>query len=334
MPEPSPKVSLIFTVLNERASLPELLDSIAAQTRRPDEVVVCDGGSTDGTLELLRAEQRFPLRVIEAPGANIARGRNLAIRAAAHPVIACTDAGVRLHPLWLDCLCAHFTAHDNGCITPHAVAGFFVSDPRTTFEVALGATVLPAYEDVRIERFMPSSRSVAFTKAAWEAVGGYPEWLDYCEDVIFDLKLRRAFGEFVFEPCAVAYYRPRTSLRAFFVQYYRYARGDGKANLFLRRHLVRYSTYLVGVPLLALGFLMGAPSVKALSAALFLLGAAAYTRAPYRRLRLQGAHLPPLERAKATAWVPLIRLVGDLAKMLGYPAGVWWRLRHQHQISA
>ncbi len=324
-----PKVSLIFTVLNERESLPALLDSIAAQTRLPDEVIACDGGSTDGTLALLRAERRFALRVIEAPGANIARGRNLAIRAAQHPVIACTDAGVRLDPHWLERLCTPFTIHPDGHITPHAVAGFFVSDPRSTFETALGATVLPAHEDVRIERFMPSSRSVAFTKAAWEAVGGYPEWLDYCEDVIFDLELRRAFGEFVFVPDAIAHFRPRTSLRAFFLQYYRYARGDGKANLFFRRHLVRYSTYGVALPLLMLGMSLGAPWVKVLSAGAFLLGAFLYTRAPYRRLRAQAAHLPRREQVKAATWVPIIRLVGDLAKMMGYPVGVWWRLRHR-----
>ena len=85
------RVSVIFTVLNEAGALPRLLDSLAAQTRQPDEVVVCDGGSHDGTLDLLRAEERLPLRVIESPGANISRGRNVAIAAATGDVIACTD---------------------------------------------------------------------------------------------------------------------------------------------------------------------------------------------------------------------------------------------------
>src|SRR5919197_1364958 len=96
------RVSVVFTVLNEVAALPRLLDSLAAQTRQPDEVVACDGGSRDGTVELLRAERRFPLRVIESPGANISRGRNLAIAAATGDVIACTDAGVVLDPHWLE----------------------------------------------------------------------------------------------------------------------------------------------------------------------------------------------------------------------------------------
>ena len=48
----------------------------------------------------------------------------------------------------------------------------------------------PTRDEVDPATFLPSSRSVAFRKAAWAAVGGYPEWLDYCEDLVFDLSLR------------------------------------------------------------------------------------------------------------------------------------------------
>ncbi len=318
------RVTLVFTVLNEADSLPALLDSIAAQTRRPDEIVVCDGGSRDNTVALLRGDRRFEIRVIEAPGANISRGRNLAIAAASHDVIACTDAGVQLDPRWLEAIVAPLADERQ-----HVVAGFFTPDPRTTFEVAMGATVLPELRDIRPETFLPSSRSVAFRKSAWQTVGGYPEWLDYCEDLIFDMKLRERCGAFAFAPEAVAYFRPRGSLRAFFKQYYRYARGDGKANLFLKRHLVRYATYLIALPALLAGLFFGAPAVKLLAAVLLLAGAAAYTRTPYRRLRRLWPRLPWPERLKAIALVPVIRVVGDVAKILGYPAGIAWRLQHR-----
>ncbi|MFN3704662.1 MAG: glycosyltransferase [Thermoflexales bacterium] len=317
-------VSLIFTVLNEAQTIPALLDSIAAQTRKPDEVIVCDGGSRDATVQLLRAERRFPLLVIEAPGANIARGRNLAIEAARHPVVACTDAGVRLHPRWLE----HITAPFEHPRPPHAVAGFFVSDPCTPFEVAMGATVLPMADEIHVARFMPSSRSVAFQREAWQAVGGYPEWLDYCEDVVFDIALRARFGEFVFAPEAIVYFRPRSSLGAFFRQYYLYARGDGKANLFFWRHVVRYSTYLLLLPALLSGAASGNPALQLLSLVLLVMGSAAYTHSPYRRLQRQWHNLQYSERIQAALLVPLIRLVGDIAKMAGYPAGVAWRLQH------
>ena len=38
------------------------------------------------------------------------------------------------------------------------------------------------------------------------------------------------------------------------------------------------------------------------------------------------------ERLIAVGWVPLIRLIGDVAKMAGYPVGWSWRLRHRATI--
>ena len=54
------------------------------------------------------------------------------------------------------------------------VSGWFEPGPRTDFETAMGATVLPDLSDVDPLKFLPSSRSVAFLKTAWQAVGGYP----------------------------------------------------------------------------------------------------------------------------------------------------------------
>ena len=74
------KVTLVATVKDAAGEVGEFLASVAAQTRPPDEVVICDGGSTDGTVDALRAADGVVL--LEETGANIARGRNLAIRAA------------------------------------------------------------------------------------------------------------------------------------------------------------------------------------------------------------------------------------------------------------
>lgn len=314
-------VSVVMTVKNEAMSLPRLLDSLIQQTRLPDEVVVCDGGSTDGTLEVLELyRQWLPLKLIVAPGSNISQGRNRAIAAAEGPLIAVTDGGVVLSPVWLEAL-SRPLAHDRA----PAVAGWFEADPYTDFEVVMGATVLPALPDVEPETFLPSSRSVAFLKSAWEAIGGYPEWLDYGEDLVFDLALRETYGPFAFAPKAVAYFRPRSSLRALFRQYYHYARGDGKANLWPWRHLVRYLTYLVLLPTLLRLIWRGRwPGWVGL-----LAGGSAYCYRPARRLWAATFRWRPPARLRAFALIPVIRLVGDVAKMVGYPLGLWWRLRRR-----
>ena len=315
------KASLIVTVKNEAASIGALLDSIAAQTRRPDEVIVCDGGSTDATLDILRTETRFPIRMIERPGANISQGRNAAIQVASGEIIASTDAGVKLDADWLKHLLSPFEKSED----TRVVSGYFLPAAQTPFEVALGATVLPELRDIRPGMFLPSSRSVAFRKEAWKGVGGYPEWLDYCEDLIFDFALLEKYRPFAFAPEAIAYFRPRGSLRAFFKQYVLYARGDGKADLWFKRHLVRYATYLIVVP----GIALLSAGVNPWFSLLYVIGAAAYTRTPYRRLWPKLSVLTPVGRLKAIALVPIIRVVGDVAKMIGYPVGVAWRIRQR-----
>lgn len=318
------KVSVVATVFNEGPSIRQLLDSLAAQTRSPDEVVVVDGGSADDTVSVLQAyadEGRLPMRILVEPGANISRGRNVAIAAASGDVIASTDAGVWLSPEWLAELTVPFESQS----PPHVVAGFFVPDPQSVFEVALGATVLPTLSDINLDHFLPSSRSIAFTRAAWEASGGYPEWLDYCEDLIFDFRLRALFHPFAFAPQAVAHFRPRGSWRSFFKQYYVYARGDGKADLWRKRHAIRYLTYLVAGPLILILGWRVSPWWWAVGAGLAIVG---MLGTPYRRLWPMLRPLGWGERLQAMLWVPIIRVTGDIAKMIGYPVGWLWRIRH------
>jgi glycosyltransferase involved in cell wall biosynthesis len=314
------RTALVATVLNEIDTIDALLESIAAQTRPPDEVVIADGGSRDGTRERLAEwSQQLPLKVVDAPGSTIARGRNLAIEASRAELIAVTDAGVRLELDWLENLLARLDGEVD------VVSGFFVPDAQTLFERAMGATVLPAREDLRAERFLPSSRSVLVRREAWARAGRYPEWLDYCEDLVFDLALKRAGCRFAFAPEARVWFRPRGSLGSFFRQYFRYARGDGKADLWRSRHAVRYATYAL------LTAAVARPSVVKL--ALVGVGALAYTRRPYQRLVPHLHSLSTRQLACAVALVPVIRLVGDVAKMLGYPVGVAWRIRSSRSSS-
>lgn len=317
--------ALIMTVKNEAEALARLFETLSLQTKSPDEIIVADGGSTDDTVKLLRAAApQFRLRVLECPGANISHGRNAAIRETTCEIVASMDAGVRLDPHWFERLTEPFTQPD----PPDVVSGFFLPDPHGAFETALAATTLPELRDIKPETFLPSSRSVAFRKSAWEKIRGYPEWLDYCEDLIFDFDLKRAGFRFQFVPDALVYFRPRPTLGKFFRQYYLYARGDGKANLWWKRHLIRYATYLVAIPL---SFAL-VPFVPLISVLMWLVGAYALFGTPYRRLLNGWAKLSASEKVVAFVYVPVIRIVGDVAKMIGYPVGLWWRFTHRAEV--
>ncbi len=264
--------------------------------------------------------------MVSAPGANISAGRNAAIAAASGEVIASTDAGVWLDPGWLAALLAPMEKRPDRFVA--MVSGWFVADPQTVFETAMGATVLPHLREVS-RAHIPAVQPVGglSPRKPGRHVGGYPEWLDYCEDLVFDIRLRALYPPLLFAPEAVAHFRPRRSLTSFFKQYYHYARGDGKAELWRKRHAIRYLTYLVAAPVLVALAVLHSPWWWL---ALFA-GAAVYTATPYRRLWPMLAPYGLLDRLKAILLVPVIRVVGDVAKMLGYPVGLAWRWRNRHR---
>jgi GT2 family glycosyltransferase len=317
--DPHLRVSLIATVLNEVELLDGWLESIRCQTRQPDEIVIVDAGSSDGTVEKLKsieASQTLPLRIFVVPDANISEGRNRAIEEAAHDIIAATDAGTLLAEDWLERLVAPLSDLD-----VDVSSGFYRPGGRNDFERVLASVIVPRLSEIDPETFLPSSRSVAFRRAAWQSVGGYPEWLLVVEDLVFDMRLRDAGAKFVFVSDAIASWYPRPTTRSFFKQYRNYARGDGHARILGRRHLVRYSAYLAGVCLLWGGRAARWPWI------VLALGGGGYMRKFLWRFWDERPFGSILKMIMLTPRVPCIVVIGDIGKMLGYPQGRWERFR-------
>lgn len=310
------QVSLVMTVLNEELTLTQFFESLRKQTVQPHQVVVVDGGSSDRTVEVVNhARTRSPMlriQLISAPGVGISEGRNLGVHAAQCDLIAVTDAGVELQVDWLERLIQ--------ALEPDVqwVGGYYRPQADTRLQATIVYAITPPIREIRSATFLPSSRSLLFRKSAWQAVGGYPEWLDYCEDLIFDLKLATAFpGCGKFAPDAVARWEGRSTLGAFWKQYFRYARGDGKSGLWWRRHALRYLAY---------SFWFAAILNKG---PIRIAGLMTWLYYQSKFVRRSTFHS---KNETVRSWLiltPAIVTVGDVAKMTGYPAGLFWRSRHR-----
>lgn len=304
------KVSLVTTVLNAGGHIGPFLETVAAQTRAPDEVVVVDGGSTDGTLEELRRAAGITL--IEDPGASIARGRNVAIAAAAHDVIAVSDADCLLEPDWLEHLLRPLESGAD------VAMGAYRPIAETFFHRCMAAVNLPDPEAWEEATFMPSGRSVAFRRDAIQAAGGYPEWLAIGEDMYVDRRWRELGMDMRLARDAVAWWRLRPDLRSTWIQYVRYARGDAIADMYPERHALRFAVYA--------GALFAWSSRSRVLRFGTLVGGAVYAATPLRRVMRRVDD--PIDRAKAAVAVPALMGFVDAAKMTGYVAGLWARRRH------
>lgn len=250
MPLTAPmRVSLIATVRNERQTVAAFLDSLLAQSHLPDEIVIVDGASTDGTLEILQDyAARHAVRVISQP-CNIAQGRNLGIAQASGSHLAVTDAGCRVATNWLEELISCFA--DNPGVD--VVAGNFRFETHTSFEEAVVlSTFQPNRDNSENARYYPSSRSVAFTKEAWVRAGGYPEWLYAAEDTLFNIRLRQIGCEFVFCRNAIVNWRPRENWRALARQRLNFSRGNARVGIGTYGYLLNLKIHsLILLPLFA-----------------------------------------------------------------------------------
>lgn len=89
------KLSIAMCTYNGADYLPEQLKSMVGQSCLPDEVVICDDGSSDGTpalLEQFAADVPFPVRIIVNPqNLGVARNFAQAIGLCTGDVIACAD---------------------------------------------------------------------------------------------------------------------------------------------------------------------------------------------------------------------------------------------------
>jgi len=317
MPE---DLSVVVTVKDEGDSIEPFLTALREQSRVPDEIVISDGGSTDGTAEAIRdaaAKHRSPrLRLIEAPGANIAQGRNRAIAACSASIVAVTDAGTTPRRDWLERLVQPLESDPSIAVS----GGFFEPGGSTFLQRCIAVVITPQLSELSPDRFLPSSRSLAFRREWWERAGGYPEWLDHSEDVVFDLELKRAGAVIAYTPDALVVWRPPATLRGYARQYYRYARGDAMAGLWPVRHALRYGGYLT--LLLLLRRCRRRPSGLV---PLITVGRPYLARYYRRIVRIPPGH-GPRDAMLARLLAPIIVAVGDVAKMVGYAAGQLQRL--------
>lgn len=141
--ERKPAVSVVVPVFNAVATVGRTLSALRAQTVGSDdfEVLVVDGNSTDGTLELLAAAQP-DIRVLHNPQREPASGRNLGVSHARADVIAFTDADCEPDPGWLagGLQAVARTAIVQGRVMPQGPQGPFDRSLAVTSEYGLYET--------------------------------------------------------------------------------------------------------------------------------------------------------------------------------------------------
>lgn len=303
-----PNVSLICTVLNEESSIDALMASISKQTRIPNEVIIVDGGSTDGTVaKLKKAKKKFPqLRVrISTEKTNRSEGRNFAILKAKYNTIAITDAGCVLDPDWL-----YELVKKKMQTGADVIAGFYRSEPKTAFEEAVVPFTLVMPDKVDPLSFLPATRSMLISKNVFEKVGYFNPKYEVSEDYEFAHRLKNGAIAIVFCKEATVVWQPRKKLSSFYKMVSSMAEGDARA------HVLRPKVYLVFLRYLLFGALALTSFVSAF--AVFCLGMLLIL---YTLWAVWKNH--HYVSAKAYLWLAALQYVADVGVLVGTVRGLF-----------
>lgn len=244
-------ISLVIPIRNEEDSLVSLAESIEGQTLKPDEVLLVDGGSEDGTITLARRliADRPGYRLIEAGVATPGRGRNVGINAAVYEWVALTDAGIRLDPNWLASLVK--AVRQNPALD--VVYGNY-EPVIDTFFTRCAALVYVPPKQPRPGGLMrgPFIASALLRKQVWASVGGFPD-LRAAEDLMFMRQVEQQGFRIGYAPDAVVWWQLRPDLSSTFRKFVLYSYHNVLAGQQRYWHygLVRY--YLLSLPFVIAG---------------------------------------------------------------------------------
>jgi succinoglycan biosynthesis protein ExoA len=234
-------VLVVIPTLNEAAHIEGVLDTLARgwNTRHEVRVVVADGGSTDGTVELVNqlAESRPWLSLLPNPQ----RIQSAAVNLVARKLGANTDVLVRcdahadypdgfvrdlvatLERVQADAVVVPMDSHGRNCVQ-RAVA--WVSDTP----LGSGGS---AHRGGRRSGFIDHGHHAAFRMESFRRAGGYDETFTHNEDAELDCR-QRALGSRIYLDADIRIgYSPRGSLRGLWRQYFGYGKGRART---VRKH--------------------------------------------------------------------------------------------------
>ncbi len=323
---PRVAVSLVAPMRNESSYVEDLVRDLAAQDiEEPFEVIVADGGSTDGSPGLLRSAAEkagLDLILVDNPEGHASPGLNRCIRAASGDVIVRLDCHTR-YPADYVRRCVE-AVRETGAAN---VAGVFTAIGRTPTERAIACALDSPFGGHNWTRNLDAGGRVevdtnylgAFPKEALDGVGMYDEDLVVGEVEDLNLSLRKAGGIVLLDPRIHSYYYPRGSFGSLFHQYYRYGYWKvaviAKHRQVISGRAVVPCVFVLSLAGLGLAGLASRNARRLLGAevAFYSLGAVAFGVAAVRKRRESPALLP-----RVTASFPIFHIAHGTGMVHGF----------------
>jgi glycosyltransferase involved in cell wall biosynthesis len=184
-------ISVVIPALDEEGYIEGLLSDLYHQTRRPEEIIVVDGGSKDGTK---RAAESFPGVTLLSSHPPVARQRNAGIKAAKCEFLFFLDADVHLEEDFLEKFLVKFEAGlDVACPL------YMPPEASNTFVKAIHLLLNGLFIASTMFLASGSGQCIAVRRELLRKGGGFDERLKFADDIELIRRLSRE-GRFVVLP--------------------------------------------------------------------------------------------------------------------------------------
>ena len=245
-------ISLVIPVKNEAKTAQALIDSIALQTVLPAEVIFIDGGSSDGTVDIVKANAgkfSFDIRVIEAKKAFPGEARNIGIKMSRNNVIAFTDAGITLDKSWLEELARPMDIDES----IEAIYGAYEPVVDSFLRECSLVAYVPPRERVDGKLFRTNFiASSLFRKSACEKAGFFPPFRA-AEDRIFMENVKKSGAKTAYTDKAIARWEIPGTIEGIFRRFCEFSYHDILAGRAKDWHYSVLRTYSIMAAFLLLG---------------------------------------------------------------------------------
>lgn len=266
--------SIIIPVYNRIDEVRDLLKSLSAQTDKDFEVILVEDGSTQpcaSVVEPYKSQIDIKYFYKDNEGRSIARNYGMEHADGQYFLFFDSDcvipeqyiASLRksLDAHYVDCFGGPDAAHESFSDTQKAI-NYSMTSFLTTGGIRGGK--------VRLDKFVPRTFNMGFSRKVWETVGGFREM--FSEDIDMSTRIRQAGFSIALIREAFVYHKRRISMKLFFKQVYVF--GMSRITLYLL-----YPDSLKAVHRLPAVFVLGVIALIILSLAIswmFIIPLAAY----------------------------------------------------------
>lgn len=217
-----PRFSVIVPVYNRVDEINDLLESLSAQTCRDFEVIIVEDGSTEPCGDLVRSfAGKVDVRYFYKPNEGRSIARNYGIDRSSGDYLVFFDSdcviprdyfailSAELDRQPLDCFGGPDAAHESFTPVQKAIS-FAMTSFLTTGGIRGGK--------VQMEKFVPRSFNMGYTRKVYDTVGGFREM--FSEDIDMSTRIRQAgFSIGLIHPAHV-FHKRRVDFARFWRQVY------------------------------------------------------------------------------------------------------------------